>query len=569
MKSIGAANGVTNPAAATSSDSIDVEVDGAAPATNPLFPLNNGSYDGTTWAPPCTQGICGTVTDAGSGVGQVNVSIKDRTTGKYWGGSAFDQPTQTYNAATVVGNNWSYALAAGDLTAPHSYLIEVYSVDNVANSDVHQQIRFTYGSDVGGPASTLTLSSASHAYLTATAPYVLYYGTGNGGGGFTLHQSASDPSGVDTITFPDLSGTSGFSGNGGTATNGSSADPFVSSSSYTFTSSAGTAPAPKNVDSADLRGNLTHDQVAFVLDNSAPTGGTLSVNGGNAYSTTTSFAVSHVDYTVDGGGSGVASSVLTVASATLSNGVCGSFGAPAPAVDGVFAGAQGSCYRFTLTGTDNVGNVATTSSDVKVDTTPPTQPTITFGNLSSGNTFDDGAGTLYYRPSAGGTFRVDAASTDPESGIQRLHVLAADRLRVDEPERRLAERHLRRRQHRLWRAHRPRDEQSRPRFDRRHLPRHARLDCAERRRPDRERNGGDGNRQLELLHERRFRRTLDDALQRRRLGHAERGRHGPAGNPRERHVRELRRVVDRRRSDLQRLERQLLPLHAHGDRQGR
>ena len=219
-----------------------------------MFPLNNGSYDAGDVEPPaCTQGICGTVTDAGSGVGQVNVSIKDRTTGKYWGGSAFDQPTQTYNAATVVGNNWSYALAASDLTAPHSYLIEVYSVDNVANSDVHQQIRFTYGSDVGGPASTLTLSSASHAYLTASAPYVLYYGTGNGGGGFTLHQSASDPSGVDTITFPDLSGTSGFSGNGGTATNGSSADPFVSTSSYTFTSSAGTAPAPKNVDSADLR----------------------------------------------------------------------------------------------------------------------------------------------------------------------------------------------------------------------------------------------------------------------------------------------------------------------------
>ena len=84
----------------------------------------------------------------------------------------------------------------------------------------------------------------------------------------------------------------------------------------------------------------------------------------------------------------------------------------------MFAGAQGTCYRFTLTGTDNVGNVATTSFDEKVDTTAPTQPTVTFGNLSSGNTFDGGAGTLYYRPSAGGTFRVDGASTDPESGVQ-------------------------------------------------------------------------------------------------------------------------------------------------------
>ena len=34
---------------------------------------------------------------------------------------------------------------------------------------------------------------------------------------------------------------------------------------------------------------------------------------------------------------------------------------------------------------------------------------MTFGNLSSGNTFDNAAGTLYYRPSAPGTFRRDVA----------------------------------------------------------------------------------------------------------------------------------------------------------------
>jgi hypothetical protein len=255
--------------------------------------------------------------------------------------------------------------------------------------------------------------------MTATAPYVLYYGTAAGGGGFKLHASATDPSGVDTVTFPDLSGTSGFSGSGGMSTNGSNADPYtLDSPAYGFTGSATTAPAPKNIDSADLRGNVSHDQVAFVLDNTAPTGGSLAVNSGKAYSTTTSFPVSHTDYTLDSGGSGVASSALTVASATLSNGVCGTFGSPTPVSDGTFNGSDATCYRFTLTGTDNVGNVATTSSDVKIDTTAPSQPTVTFGNLSSGNTYDGGAGTLYYRPSAGGTFRVDAASTDAESGVQ-------------------------------------------------------------------------------------------------------------------------------------------------------
>ncbi len=55
-------------------------------------------------------------------------------------------------------------------------------------------------------------------------------------------ESATDPSGVDTIAFPDLSGTTGFSGTGGTSTNGSSVDPFVATASYGFTSAATTAP---------------------------------------------------------------------------------------------------------------------------------------------------------------------------------------------------------------------------------------------------------------------------------------------------------------------------------------
>ena len=179
----------------------------------------------------------------------MNVSIKDRTTGKYWGGTAFDQSSQTFLAASLAGNNWSYALDQSKLTSPHAYLVELYSVDNVSNAETHQQIRFTYGSDTGAPTTTLSLTGATNAYLTG-APYVLYYGTALGSGGFTLHASSTDPSGVDTIAFPDLSGTTGFSGSGGTSSNGSNADPFVvDSPAYTFTSGATTAPGLANVTS--------------------------------------------------------------------------------------------------------------------------------------------------------------------------------------------------------------------------------------------------------------------------------------------------------------------------------
>src|SRR5581483_5874874 len=292
-QTITAANGVTSPGAETATDSIDVEVDGAAPTTIQSFPANNGSYQVGTWNPGCApSGICGTVTDAGSGVAQVQVSIKDRTTGKYWGGSAFDQSAQTFNTAALVANTWHYTLDESELTAPHAYLVEIDAVDNVGNTDVHQQVRFTYGSDVGGPATTLSMTGATHASLTSSAPWVVYYGTALGGGAFTLHASAADPSGVDSVTFPDLSGTAGFTGSGGTSTNGSAADPFTASSSYSFSSSATAAPGARNVDSVDLYGNTSHDQVTFVLDNAAPTGGSLSINGGSTYSTALTFPVS-------------------------------------------------------------------------------------------------------------------------------------------------------------------------------------------------------------------------------------------------------------------------------------
>ena len=64
--------------------------------------------------------------------------------------------------------------------------------------------------------------------------------------------------------------------------------------------------------------------------------------------------------------------------ATLADDSCGAFGAPTTVGGTSYGVANGNCYRFTITATDNVGNVATRQTTVKVDTTAPVAPTIAF-----------------------------------------------------------------------------------------------------------------------------------------------------------------------------------------------
>src|SRR5204862_7775357 len=96
--------------------------------------------------------------------------------------------------------------------------------------------------------------------------------------------------------------------------------------------------------------------------------------------------------------------------------VCGSDGAPSaitgnPDQNGLATG----CYRFTLTGADNVGNVVTLTTVVKVDKSDPAVPALTPSN-ATGDAYYVGTGTtVWFRPAGSGSFDVTASSSDDDT----------------------------------------------------------------------------------------------------------------------------------------------------------
>jgi hypothetical protein len=172
---------------------------------------------------------------------------------------------------------------------------------------------------------------------------------------------------------------------------------------------------------------LNHYQTGIGIDTTPPSGGALTVNGaaasaaGSSSSNATgSIALARTDYSEaqTGNQSGLASSILTVVSAPLEGDVCGTFGSSATTIEGSPTQTVASgCYRYTLTGTDKAGNAASISSTVKVDTTAPSTPTLSFGALSAATYYKAATNTLYFNPTQSGGFTVVASSTDATSGI--------------------------------------------------------------------------------------------------------------------------------------------------------
>ena len=281
------------------------------------------------------------------------------------------------------------------------------------------------GSFISGGSSVRAvalLPSSTNALLSGTTLY--FNGTNPGSG--TLTATVADPgSGPASASFPDIQ-TSGWTHAAQTVTT-PTGGPYVSSP---FAWTAGPAtPSGYTVTARDAAGNATTTPITFVNDTSAPTGGSVSVNGTGASASGTtstspsaSFAIgSRVDYseTRSASQAGLRSTALTVQSATLTNGVCGAAGSGGPFTAPVtITGttqpsgiATGFCYVYRLSGTDSVDNTASKTTTVQV-------PFVTQSlALASGSTASSLHGaTLYFRGSVDGSFQlVDTVTTS--SGV--------------------------------------------------------------------------------------------------------------------------------------------------------
>ena len=112
-------------------------VDATGPSIGTTFPGVGGRYGTTTYNAGCgtatTGDICGTASDAVSGVSKVEISVQRATTGLYLSGTSFSAANQNWITATGT-TSWSYSLAATTLSADGTYTLFVRGTDPLGNT---------------------------------------------------------------------------------------------------------------------------------------------------------------------------------------------------------------------------------------------------------------------------------------------------------------------------------------------------------------------------------------------------------------------------------------------------
>ena len=250
--------------------------------------------------------------------------------------------------------------------------------------------------------------------------YLLIFRSTAPGGSLRVDAAVTDTGvGPASARFPLIS-AAGWTHAWEDVASGTGTEPTVTyrSSVISFTSGAA-VPSDFVVVGVDDRGNESSVPVRFVDDTTAPTGGSVTVNGvaasaaGSSSVATGSFAIeAPTEYVEDptATAAGIDSTTLVRESASLVGGDCGGFGG-STSVDGPFpvvqSGLADGCYRYTLTGYDRVGNTASVHTVVKVDTRAPVGGAVRANGVDA----TPGGSSSYDRTGAWSLTRVDYTDT--------------------------------------------------------------------------------------------------------------------------------------------------------------
>ena len=155
----------------------EFKVDTTVPTSVVQFPADNGKYNAAGWdngSAGCTgtpaSSICGTVSDlpaGGAGVEKVEVSILESGSSQYYGGSSFNQGSETFLTATGTAN-WNYGITSAKLTSGRTYTIHAKATDYAGNVESQQTFTFLYDATAPTYSSSATDIGATHVTLTLT-----------------------------------------------------------------------------------------------------------------------------------------------------------------------------------------------------------------------------------------------------------------------------------------------------------------------------------------------------------------------------------------------------------------
>ncbi len=172
---------VTDAAANVTNSTIveDRRVDNTAPSSTTTFPASAGTYNTAGWNAGCgTIGFCGTYADAGSGVSQVQISVRQGS-GNYWSGGSFSSATEVWNATTIAAGSWSFGFASASFPADGSYTMRVRATDVAGNVQTPSSRTFTIDRDE--PQTTI---DSNPAHPTASTSASFTFSSDEGGSTF-------------------------------------------------------------------------------------------------------------------------------------------------------------------------------------------------------------------------------------------------------------------------------------------------------------------------------------------------------------------------------------------------